>query len=77
MAGPLAPSRHVHKTDHPFTLPSGANLILIHDVGELIDPVTGSWDTQLVHDIFLGGGCQNYFGNSSLWGNGELGCVVL
>ena len=26
--------------------------ILLRDVSELIDPATGAWDAELVHDIF-------------------------
>jgi hypothetical protein len=49
-------------TRHLITPRSG---VLITRVCELIDPAIETWDVQLVRDIFLGGGCNQYIGKPS------------
>lgn len=39
--------------------------VLLTRVAELIDPYTGQWDSELVKEIFLGGGCNKHSSNSS------------
>jgi hypothetical protein len=34
---------------------------VLSKVSELIDPYTGTWDIELVKDLFLGRGCVEHF----------------